>query len=52
MVSIDMENTALNKILEMWDCKVISQQFTIKITVFQFRRPNWRKEGGYVSTVH
>jgi len=46
VVGVDMENTAFNKILEMSDSKVSSQQFTIKRTVFQFRRAQLlRKEG-------
>ena len=33
-ISVDIENTALNKILEMSDSELSSQQLTIKGTVF------------------
>ena len=34
VVSVDVENMALNKILEMSDIELSSQQLTIKGTVF------------------
>ena len=39
VVSVDKENTALNKILKMSDSEVSRQQFRIKSTVFQFCAP-------------